>query len=140
MRGLTMLIALAVAAPALTMAAPALAQSTLKGSVVGADGTQPRKRIIDVFGTDLCPKARDKDEIVVCVRHPDEERYRIPSTVRGGQGKPLSPFATRRERLVAAAAGGAGGSIGSCTPVGSGGGTGCNQQLQDAYREEKKPR
>ena len=137
MRRLVWLMALAAAMP---VAVPVAAQSSLKGSAIGSDGSQPRKRIIDVFGTDLCPKAVDKDEIVVCVRHPDEERYRIPSTVRSGQGKPLSPYATRRERLVAAAAGGAGGSIGSCSAVGPGGGTGCNQQLQDAYREEKHPR
>ncbi len=136
MRGLMLLIAVGAA----VASAPAAAQSALKGNGVAADGTQPRKRIVDVFGTDLCPKAVDKDEIVVCVRHPDEERYRIPSGVRTGQGKPLSPYATRRERLVAQAAGGAGGGIGSCTPIGPGGGTGCNKLLQDAYREEKNPR
>ena len=124
---------------ALSLAAPAAAQTSLKPPA-STDGTQPRQRFVTVFGADPCPKSTDKDEIIVCSRRPDEERYRIPTTVRSGNGRTVSPYATRRERLAALAAGGAGGSIGSCTPVGPGGGTGCNKQLQDAYREEKHPR
>ena len=129
---------LAIFLIAIGLAAPVAAQSSLR--TPSADGSAPRERFVDVFGAEACPKARDADEIVVCRRRPAEERYRIPSVVRSGQGKPLSPYATRRERLVAEAAGGAGGSIGSCTAVGPGGGSGCNLKLQEQYREEKKPR
>ena len=123
----------------LLIAAPALAQSSLKTDTSSADGSRPRERIVTVFGSDPCPKASDANEIVVCSRRPDEERYRIPPTVRTGVGA-RPGISARRKALLGSATGGAGGSIGSCSPVGPGGGTGCNQAMQDAYREEKNPR
>lgn len=119
---------------ALVLAAPVAAQTSLKPPA-STDGTAPREKLIIVYGTEACPKSSNPDEIIVCSRRPEEERYRIPQAVRGDIGK---PGAKGRGALVAGAAGGAGGSIGSCTPVGPGGGTGCQQQMQDAYREEKK--
>ena len=99
-----------------------------------ADGTSPREKLVIVYGTEACPKSPDPNEIIVCSRRPEEERYRIPPAVRNDVG---NPGASRRG-LVQEAAGGAGGSIGSCTPIGPGGGTGCNQQMQDRYRAEKR--
>lgn len=123
-----------ILAIALAAAAPAFAQSSLKPPA-STDGTQPRQKFVTVFGKDACPTSKDPDEIVVCTRKPDEERYRIPPGVRNDIGKPGD---RSRKGLVGAAAGGAGGSIGSCTPIGPGGGTGCQQQIQDRYRAEKK--
>lgn len=120
---------------ALAVAAPALAQSSLKPPA-SSDGTQPRQKFVTIFGNDACPKSTDPDEIIICTKRPDEERYRIPPGVRAEGVKPGS--ARNSELVRGSAAGGAGGSIGSCTPVGPGGGTGCNQQMQDAYRAEKK--
>jgi hypothetical protein len=122
----------------LTVAAPAFAQSEIKGAPA-ADGSRPRERFVTVFGTDPCPKSTN-DEIVVCSRRPDEERYRIPAPVRGSAG--VRPGSTNRARqaLLGSGAGGAGGSIGSCSAVGPGGGIGCNQAAQDRYREENNPR
>ena len=131
-------IILAVALSVMATAAPATAQTALKPPE-SSDGSKPRERFVTVFGKDACPKATSSDEIVVCSRRPDEERYRIPSTIRTAQGKVAATNA-RRNRLVGNAATGAGGGIGSCTPNGPGGGTGCNQQMQDAYREENSPR
>ena len=55
----------------LLLAAPALA----------ADKPPETTRTATVFGDDPCPKAR-KDEIVVCGRLPENERYRIPKALR----------------------------------------------------------
>ncbi|WP_419815667.1 hypothetical protein [Glacieibacterium sp.] len=127
-----------ILAVAIFAAAPVLAQSSLKPPE-STDGTKPRERFVIVYGNDPCPKATSSDEVVVCGRRPDEERYRIPPAIRNAQGK-VAATNGRRSRIVGLAAGGAGGSIGSCSPIGAGGGTGCNQQMQDDYREEKNPR
>ena len=119
---------------ALAVAAPALGQTQLKPPA-STDGTSPREKLVIVYGSEACPKSPDPNEIIVCSRRPEEERYRIPPSVRNDIGKPGD---RSRKGLVAEAAGGAGGSIGSCTPIGPGGGTGCNQQMQDRYRAEKR--
>lgn len=119
---------------ALAVAAPALAQTSLKPPA-STDGTRPREKLVIVYGTEACPRSQNPDEIIVCSRRPEEERYRIPEAVRNDIGKPA---AGGRGALVTEAAGGAGGSIGSCTNIGPGGGTGCQQQMQDRYRAEKK--
>jgi hypothetical protein len=95
---------------------------------VSTDATQPRVRSVIVFGTDPCPKSASPDEIIVCARQPDEDRYRIPPALRTGQGVPVSNFTKNRGLMVQQSAGGAGGSIGSCSAVGPGGYTGCMQQ------------
>ena len=51
-------------------AAPALAQNGKVSEII-------------VYGTDPCPRSTD-DEIVVCARKPETERYRIPERLRQG--------------------------------------------------------
>jgi len=115
---------------------PASAQTMLKPAPT--DTSLPRQRIVTVFGTDPCPKSTDPDEIVVCSRRPDEDRYRIPPTVRTDR-KPDGAFeGSNRRALLGDASGGAGGGVGSCSAVGAGGGTGCNQVQSDAYRHARK--
>lgn len=122
----------------LTVAAPAFAQSEIKGAPA-ADGSRPRERFVTVFGTDACPKSTN-DEIIVCSRRPDEERYRIPANVRSATSTRPGNSGKGRQALLGSGAGGVGGGVGSCSPIGPGGGTGCNQAMQDKYREEKNPR
>ena len=38
---------------------------------------------IIVYGTDPCPRSTD-DEVVVCARKPESERFRIPEKLRSG--------------------------------------------------------
>jgi hypothetical protein len=114
-------------APAQAPAAAAPGTTTML-KPVSNDPTQPRVRSVIVFGSDACPKATSADEIVVCSRQPDEDRYRIPPTLRTAQGVPVSNFKKDRGLLVQQEAGGAGGSIGSCSAVGPGGYIGCMQQ------------
>lgn len=115
----------------LVSAWPAGAQSMRKEAP--ADSSQPRQRLVTVFGTDPCPKATSPDEIVVCSRRPDEERYRIPPAVRSASGPPQSPQSKNRKLLLGDSAGGAGGGIGSCSAVGPGGATGCQLKANEAW-------
>ncbi|MGI4880354.1 MAG: hypothetical protein ACRYG4_23045 [Janthinobacterium lividum] len=131
----------------LVAAGPVLAQGAVPASTrpgapsmlkqEPADKSQPRQKLITVFGADPCPKSDDPDEIIVCSRRPDEERYRIPPAVRT-DAKPVEQYDRNRKLLFGDDAGGAGGGIGSCSAVGPGGGTGCEQGVQDRYRAEKK--
>ena len=98
-----------------------------------ADTSQPRQRLVTVFGTDACPKSSDPNEIVVCTRRPDEERYRLPPAVRTADGKPQSPFSKNRKLLLGDSTGGAGGGIGSCSAVGPGGASGCQYKANEAW-------
>lgn len=104
--------ALAGAAP---FAAPATAQSTTGRSIME----------VIVYGTDPCPRSTD-DEIVVCVRRGEEERYRIPERYReGGPRQQREALVNRYRVLESVSATGPQ----SCSPVGPGGHTGCLEQL-----------
>ena len=121
--------------PPMTTPAPATpppVKSALKP--VSTDTTLPRQKLVTVFGTDPCPRSTDPDEIIVCTRRSDQERDRIPRDLRTDV-KPDGPFeGSNRKALLGDASGGAGGGIGSCSAVGPGGGTGCNQALANQYR------
>ena len=91
-------------------AVPSPAQTMLKPAPT--DTSLPRQKLVTVFGTDPCPKSTDPDEIVVCTRRPDEDRYRIPPTV-GSARKPAGAFeGPHRRALLGAARGSAGGRLG----------------------------
>ncbi len=90
---------------------------------------------IIVYGTDPCPRTTD-DEIVICYRKPESERFRIPEDLRQG-GALQSRQAWTKQAEVLARAGATG--IGSCSAVGPGGFTGCTQQEIDrAFRERRE--
>ena len=97
---------------------------------------QTRTSVIEVFGNDPCP-ASGPDEIVVCARQPESERYRIPKELR----TPI--IITPENQSWAAKANdtldaGAGSGVGSCTASGPGGGIGCwAQQMRNAKRQRQ---
>jgi hypothetical protein len=129
----------------LSLAMPAMAQeaprSTLKPApAADADTSQPRQRLVTVFGTEECPKPTSPDEVVVCARLPDSEIYRIPAPLRSADNRRVSPFQANRALLLGDASGGAGGSIGSCSAVGAGGMIGCNQRQVDAWAQDRTNR
>lgn len=111
---------LAIAVPALVAPAPALAQNNSKISE------------IIVYGTDPCPRSTD-DEVVVCARKPESERFRIPEKLRsGGTFQQRQAWANRATAFETYSRTG----INSCSPVGAGGFTGCTQQLiNQAFKE-----
>jgi hypothetical protein len=105
------------------------------------DDTQPRRRLVTVFGTEPCPKPSSADEVVVCARLPDSEVYRIPQQLRQAQNQP-SPFVTNRNLLMSGSADGFTGAsaVGSCSTIGPGAQSGCNQKDIDAWAADRTSR
>ena len=87
---------------------------------------------IIVYGTDPCPRSTD-DDVVVCYRRPEAERFRIPEVLREtGTLQQGQSWARRAEGLTTI------GSVGltPCSPVGPMGVTGCAQQeINRAFRD-----
>ncbi|WP_339822426.1 hypothetical protein [uncultured Parasphingorhabdus sp.] len=106
------------------MAAPALAQ----------DQAGDRVNQLVIYGDDPCPVSSD-EEIVVCARKDEGERYRIPETLRsGGLGDAKNQAWSERVRSYEYV--GKSGTS-SCSPTGAGGFTGCTQALlSQAYAEK----
>ena len=118
---------MAAAAVALTggyaaLPAPAAAQA------------QPNIAEIIVYGNDPCPRSTD-DQVVVCARRPEAERYRIPQNMRqSGTPQQMQSWAVRSKNLETVGATG----INSCSPVGPAGYTGCLEKLIKEARGERK--
>ncbi|MEH6789812.1 hypothetical protein [Parasphingorhabdus sp.] len=87
-----------------------------------------------IYGDDPCPQSSE-NEIVVCARKDEGERYRIPETLRGGElGEAKNQAWSERVRAYEYV--GKSGTS-SCSPTGAGGFTGCTQQLlRQAYAEK----
>jgi hypothetical protein len=118
------LLLAAAGAGALLAAAPAAAF---------APAAEPKISTMIVYGDDPCPPSTD-DTIVVCARKPDKERYRIPEALRGNPNDPTNQaWATRASALEYAGRSG----IGSCSPVGPGGASGCFNQIVREARAER---
>ena len=87
---------------------------------------------IVVFGNDPCPRSTD-DDVVVCYRVPERERYRIPERLReGGSLQERTAWASKARSIERAGRTG----IQSCSPVGPAGYTGCMQEMLRGAREE----
>lgn len=107
-----------------------LATAVLNVVPLAAPATaQQRVRQVIVFGNDRCPQGSG-DEIVVCARRPESDRYRLPENARGPAD--VSPerrsWAARQRSLQNVGRTG----TDSCSPVGPGGQTGCLQRMIDA--------
>lgn len=86
-----------------------------------------------VYGDDPCI-GETEEEIVICVRFPEEERYRIPPNLRNNPDDPANQaWANRAIELSYVGRSG----IGSCSPTGPGGMTGCFNQLVQQARAER---
>lgn len=111
--------------------------SGLSAAPAGAQESAPAEKInqVIVYGDDQC-KPSTADEIVVCNRLPEQDRYRVPQIFRGGD--PADP---RNEawanRIVAVERVGRFGTD-SCSPVGLGGFTGCTQALVSGAKAEQR--
>ena len=90
---------------------------------------------IIVYGNDPCPRSTD-DQVVVCARKPEAERYRIPEKLRpSGPRQSREAWANRAKALETV---GETGTF-SCSPVGPGGYTGClTQVINQAARERQQ--
>lgn len=121
--------------------APKGTTTMLKSTTVTGDTSQPRQRYVTVFGNDECPKP-GPDEVIVCARLPDEQRFRIPAQVRTSTNR-VSPFETNRSLLLGdrtTNGGGAGSAIGSCSAIGPSGHVGCTLNQVDAWAKDRTDR
>jgi len=99
-----------------------------------AQGDEKVNQLI-VYGDDPCPVST-AEQITVCARKDEAERFRIPAPLRDNPSDPRNQSWT--DRVKAYETVGAAG-INSCSPVGSGGASGCTTRLiQDAYAEKKQ--
>ena len=119
------LLTLGAASAALfAVTAPAAAQTAAKDKI---------SEII-VYGTDPCPRSTD-DQVVVCARKPEGERYRIPERLRaGGAVQSRQAWAVRAKSFETVGRTG----INSCSAVGPGSGTGCLLEMIKKAREEQQ--
>ncbi|MBC9034726.1 hypothetical protein IAG41_20240 [Sphingomonas sp. JC676] len=79
--------------------------------------------VLIIYGQDKCPTNDNGEEIVVCQRLDEAERFRIPKTLRDQPGAPQKTESWAVRSQDALEAGNFG--TGSCSTVGAGGGTGC---------------
>ena len=122
MRSLKILLAAAAVTGGFApLEAPAAAQSTT-GQVI-------------VYGNDPCPRSTD-DQVVVCSRRPETERYRLPKNQQlQGTRQQRQSWANKSQQLMTVGNTG----VGSCSAVGPGGREGCLvQQIQQDKQAAKE--
>lgn len=90
-----------------------------------------------VFGDDPCPRS-SQDEVVVCARLPENDRFRLPKRFRGKKGSegPASVAWSQKARSLEYVS--RDGIPNSCSPVGSFGATGCFQKFLREAREQRE--
>lgn len=125
---------LACASPAFAKDGP---KTPIDTTTDGPADTGPDKvNAVIVYGDDPCPKSTG-DEITVCARKDESERYRIPEPFRGPNPNAVANQSWAERAKTFETVGQFG--TNSCSPVGGGGATGCLQKLiNQAYAEKKQ--
>ena len=113
-------------------ASPAMAQQ--------GEGSNPppqRTRSVTVYGDEPCPKAESENEVVVCARRDEGERFRIPKELRDppSQEAAAQSWANRAQTMMDANRVGL---PNSCSAIGTGGQTGCTQEMLRQWYLERK--
>lgn len=115
-----------------------LALALCIGSPAAAQDEPPeREETLVVYGDDPCPQSADPDEVVVCARRPEEERYRIPEPLRRDR-QPTAPSWTSQVEALEDAQRDS--RPDSCSVVGDHGQSGCTQELIRRWRQERRQR
>lgn len=114
------------------LAATLIAGAGVSAPVIAQSAPTPT---LTIFGTQKCPTDNDGNEIVVCVRRPAGEQFRIPKELRDLKVTPENESWAARanagDRLDATG-------IGSCSTVGVGGASGCFGQIARQAKREKQ--
>jgi len=94
--------------------------------------------VLLIYGDDKCPTNDNGEEIVVCQRLDEAERFRIPKSLRDQTGRPQAneSWAVRSEDALDAGRTG----TGSCSTVGANGSTGCFVRQATKARAESRAR
>lgn len=131
MTRLNLLAFVALPLLALSVAAPAAAQDSDQAGPV--DNPNERVNQLIIYGEDKCPESTG-NEITVCARKPESERFRIPEDLRTEPDARTEAWTNKVQSYETV------GNFGtnSCSPSGYGGWTGCTQALIDAAYQEKK--
>jgi hypothetical protein len=132
--------ALLIALPLTLLAAQSLAQQpgapAPEAAAAAPTGAEPRVNQLIIYGEDPCPPGNN-DEIIVCARLPEDDRFRIPPNLRDNPNDPANnSWANRALELSYAGRTG----TDSCSTVGGGGFTGCFNQLVTQARAERAGR
>ncbi len=94
---------------------------------------QRSERVLEVFGNDPCPTSAG-EEIVVCRRRPEAERYRIPEDLRKAEARDKESSSERTATLDST---GKSGAL-SCSASGAAGASGCfRKRAKEACEEDK---
>ena len=125
----------ATTAPAQQSGVPAPEAAAAAASQQGDTQGPPDARVnqLIIYGDDPCPPSTN-DEIIVCARLPEGDRYRIPPNLRENPDDPENQSWTSRaiELSYVGASG-----IGSCSTAGPGGSIGCFNQIVQQARAER---
>ncbi|MEZ5744256.1 MAG: hypothetical protein R3D89_11190 [Sphingomonadaceae bacterium] len=116
---------LATLAAGLAFAAAAPAQAQ--------DETDVSVNQLIVYGDDPCPRST-ADQITVCARKEEDERFRIPEPLRESDSPQNDAW---NNKVLAYETVGKNGTL-SCSPAGAGGWTGCVSQMIDMAYAEKR--
>lgn len=120
------MIAMLLAASPLGLAAAAAQASP------DAPGVERIRRVV-IYGNEVCPPS-GPDEIVVCARKPETERYRVPQELRNQE---LTEQSWSRDALQLEYVAEYG--IESCSTVGPGSFTGCFERIMQRWRAARNP-
>jgi hypothetical protein len=107
----------------------ALGLASLSGLAALPALAQQEDRVLVIYGNDKCPDSGGQD-IVVCARLPENERFRIPRELRPGGAM------NWRERARSLEYVGASGPQ-SCSASGTGGWTGCFNSLMSNWKADR---
>ncbi|WP_370190364.1 hypothetical protein [Qipengyuania sp.] len=118
--------------PLIALAGLALALPVSAQAQDAADAGDDSYNMVIVYGDDECPQTT-ADQIVVCARKAESERYRIPQNLRFSDSPQNQSWAERVESFEMV------GDFGtmSCSPTGAGGFTGCTQEMINAAYADK---
>ena len=119
---------------AVLCASAALLATAFAAGPAPAQAGERITRVI-VYGADACPRGTG-DEVVICGRRPENQRFRIPEELRddAGTDPESESWAARATSLEYVGRTGPQ----SCSTVGPGGFTGCWAELMRAAREERR--
>ncbi len=118
------------AAALAALSSPAIAQ---EGNAAPPAVADVKVNQLIVYGDDPCPESTE-DQINVCARMDDKERFRIPTNLRDNPNDPVNQaWGARALELQYVGRSG----IGSCSTTGPGGMIGCYNELVRQARAER---
>ncbi len=101
--------------------------------------TPQRIRSVTVTGNEACPRSTDQ-EIIVCSRIGAGEEFRIPTALRETAPTAANESWVNRAASVDNVSRVAAGLPDTCSPIGTGGQSGCALRLNNAYAADKRER